>query len=249
MIESKKKFILVLAAVLLVFSIGVFLYYFKIFKKTQDTPIVKNETQNATFSAISLSNLRYDQANKAFKTKNEKLCLEIDDSNMRDLCINKVAQLRVEKKVCDAIEDKASKEKCAEMIVFNKIIRNGKINDCASLKIEDLQDRCYNEFMNSFFDVASCGFVPKKMFESCKNTIYHNSAFKKQDKKICGNIINNIELKADCEKIVQNAPKDSDGDGLDDELEKSLGLDPFKKDTNGNGVDDLDELQKKALVK
>jgi outer membrane protein OmpA-like peptidoglycan-associated protein len=38
--------------------------------------------------------------------------------------------------------------------------------------------------------------------------------------------------------------KDSDGDGLNDDLEASIGTDPFNKDTDGDGLTDGDEYHK-----
>jgi hypothetical protein len=40
-----------------------------------------------------------------------------------------------------------------------------------------------------------------------------------------------------------NVPKDSDGDGLTDEQEQVLGIDPLKGDTDGDGLTDGEEIQ------
>jgi len=51
----------------------------------------------------------------------------------------------------------------------------------------------------------------------------------------------------DLEKIPITLPafplgKDSDGDGLSDNLEKAIGTNPYKKDTNGDGLTDKQDL-------
>ncbi len=45
------------------------------------------------------------------------------------------------------------------------------------------------------------------------------------------------------QSLLRNSPtKDSDGDGLSDELEVQLGFDPMKPDTDGDGMSDGDEV-------
>ena len=47
---------------------------------------------------------------------------------------------------------------------------------------------------------------------------------------------------SDCLNNINNKPKDTDADGITDDLERSYGLNPFKADTDGDGLKDKEEM-------
>jgi hypothetical protein len=248
---KKRKYIISFILSLFILS-GLFFFFFYsknhfvFLKKTAD--IDKTGSMSAS-STKSEDWMEYQKIINSVRDRNLKLCYELKDASQRQKCVIKIAQITGDEKICTQLIEESDKQECKENIRYFSIITNGKVSECASLKFGSSSIDCFKNFISKFTDIESCSLVPKKLFDICRNSINYHAAYKKKDKKACSEIKNDSELKNDCESIVMSIPKDSDADGLEDVTEKSLGFDPFKKDTNGNGVGDLEELRNKTKKK
>jgi hypothetical protein len=250
--ETKKRKYIISLILSLFFLSGLFFFFFysrnyNIFlKKAADIDkadsLSASSTKNETWA-------EYQKISNSMRDKNLKLCYELKDAGQRQKCVIKIAQITGDEKICAQLIEESDKQECGENIRYFSIINTGKVSECASLKFGSSSIDCFKNFISKFTEIESCSLVPRELFDICKNSINYHAAFKKKDKKACSEIKGDSALKNDCESVVMSIPKDSDADGLEDVTEKTLGLDPFKKDTNGNGVGDLEELRNKTKKK
>jgi hypothetical protein len=206
----------------------------------------------------------------AAASNNILLCLGISDFGIRQDCIYNQANLDTDPKACNRIASKKLKEACLEMkslanldtkfcdIIDNdelyerqecfdrlaafKAEKSGDINSCTSIKTLEYNSLCMDK---SARQGASCEeitdlrqkelCISRREFAKAKSNLDCEKIKTENYRKVCLAAIANIDNK--------NYKFDDDNDNLNNSLELWISTDPFKSDTDGDGLSDFDEYQ------
>jgi len=244
--SSKKKVITILIVLLVVVSTAIAsgIWYQK--KQAQ-------KKQAQIEEAARLKKQQYDEAMKkevsigyaiitqAIKAKDPNLCLELAKDVM-DSCFYSVAQVTSDKAICERITDAAKKNVCQEFLIFRAGQNNVSKEFCSTFKDKEIADGCFSQIFSGFDNTKSCGDFTDLRKQRCLDLVNIKLAIK-GDGSTCS-LIQDNEMKGSCQVASASTPKDSDKDGLSDTTEISYGTDPFKADTDNDGLNDGDEVQK-----
>lgn len=159
----------------------------------------------------------------------------------KDDCYFEIATAMNVPKLCDDINSIDVKTKCKEMFIEKDAVAKKDANKCQEITNEELGKQCLFEVFKSNKDKEKCLKYDDEVKDKCLDVTNRGLAYESGNKKTC-ELIEDKALQAECLSLVQNKPKDSDGDGLTDSFERSLGTNPFKKDTDGDGYDDGVEI-------
>jgi hypothetical protein len=241
---TRKRIIIlisILAAVSLASAGGWF--YFHQAQKKQTGQNIAPKKEEVKLDPVTFGQSDYGASQRALASKNPETCKEISSQIGIDTCLSAVALALGKEEVCAQISSAQKKEECLSFIKRDQIEKSGKPGDCASVKTETARIACYSEFFQKMKDKSECAGLSGDALKFCQNEFYHREGSEQRNKELCSKIEGNDGLKTDCLKLSEEPAADTDGDGVDDDTEKSLGLDMFKADTDGDGISDLEELQ------
>jgi len=236
---NKNKIII---SVLIIFSIFAAMGVFYLYKKPKNKIVLPYKINNGTKEIKEEEKMDdYHLQKKAVKENDYNVCYLMIDIENKNSCISSIARLLMNKDICDNIEDDKLQLECMEGIDFTNIIEGENINNCDELTIENLKNFCYEDFFRKQDDSSYCTNIKYKQ-DKCYSIILLKEALDKKDINVCKKIPLDYEKK-ECQKNINNIPKDQDGDGLSDQIERAFGTDPFKADTDGDGISDYDEIK------
>jgi len=240
-ISKNKIFIAAVAIIFLTIAVaGIIFYYdYQRNKNIENKLIIE---RNEELKKIKKRQADYETMRQASMAKDDKKCRSLD-GEARDSCFYKIANDNLEIKYCDEIADNEVKKKCQDIFTYNNIVKTGDSQQCSSLQTDFYQNNCLEYFFSRMEDQKECEKFTADSKIRCQDVVNKKKAYAENDLKICDNIGDEF-MKNDCQQIIKNKPKDSDGDGLPDSQELSYGTDAFKADTDGDGLSDLEELSK-----
>lgn len=244
---ARKRVFIIIFFIILAMMCGILAYYNFLNTNISKPEIIADKPASNNKKIIDEKKIdAYDITKKALKENDYKLCLQImeveTEVEAKDECIKAVALQMRSKDICANIDLDAIKLECIETLRYWEIEKLGNIDNCGSLKVVNLKDNCYLFFFRQQTNSKYCENIAYKKNE-CYSLIMLNDSLNKKDNKKC----ENIPLKEEqnrCLEAIKNIPKDSDNDGLTDEMERSLGVNPFKTDTDGDGINDFEEIKK-----
>lgn len=235
---KKTKIIILIIAGLVIIGLFVFIMYYNTNDSTNDLSNNKKQDNKKQGEETSLGDVQ--KIVKSVPRRDVNYC-DRYDGEKKDLCISTVANTNNDSKICELIKDQDLKNKCKELIIFNKIINDKKIEECFTLIY--FKKTCFDDFFWQWDNLDRCASFKDEIKDSCEDIINHKLALSNNDSDYCQKIKYEA-LKLDCIASIINKPKDSDNDGLTDESEMAYGTNPFKKDTDNDGLTDLEELSK-----
>jgi len=162
---------------------------------------------------------------KAQTEKNLSYCDQLK-SLKKDDCIYYAAINNNELAFCNLISDTAQAKKCSEIVAIGQIITNKDSQKCLSLTVEEVKTDCLTEIFRQQNDLKYCATFANEVKVLCEDIVYTNLAFTAKDQIICDKI-QSADNKINCQSAIETIPKDSDGDGVPDYLERSYGTNPF----------------------
>lgn len=183
----------------------------------------------------------YEMAKKAAMEKKIEYCYSLDPKRI-DECIFSVAKNGNDMLVCDNIQDEGFRVECKESIIYDKIVGGDDIKKCSELKLEKIYSQCLLNFFWKWDSLEKCSEAEEKDRVDCMDIINKKTAYNNNDESRCDSI-KDSGLKEDCFAVLKSKPKDSDNDGILDSDEISYGTNPYSADTDGDGLNDLDELK------
>jgi len=193
-------------------------------------------------------------------------CLSLADDDKRDKCIFEVAKRKLIKEHCHKIKDRKMKEMCFIDVAIEKL--DDSICDYAfsdePFERKECKDkvRCFDIIRNKK-DISLCHEVRTLEYGPlCYGYMFaqgQDCSKVETGKEICQSmyILGDAKNKEDCNKIpLENYKKvcfamieaggkfiDSDGDGVYDGEELNYTTDPFNPDTDGDGLNDYEEIK------
>jgi len=161
----------------------------------------------------------------AIEKKDPRYCEQLKNLNKND-CLYAIADTQNEAKFCDLILDAAINKKCLELIASRKDIASQYATECLLLTDQQIKNDCLTGIFRQQNDLKYCLQFAKETMTLCEDIVYTNLAFKAKDITICEKI-QSANNKLNCQSSIEAVPKDSDGDGVPDYLERAYGTDPF----------------------
>lgn len=226
-INKKTLFIIISSLAILIFALVIYLFVFH--KNTLFKNSSLNNSNNVAHdkqAEIAKEKVAYDNYQKNLTVvyaKNIDLCQTLVEDDEINECLDAIAVQANRKDYCERIKnDDKLKTQCLDSIDFMNISWSKDANLCDTLVDSVLKENCYEEYFSKLDNLSQCDIVKDATRQ-----------------KHCQDIINK-RLKSLA--AVQVTIKDSDNDGLPDDVEISYGTNPFKTDTDGDGVNDYEEI-------
>lgn len=243
MILNKKTYLITgisLAVILL--AIGI---YFILIKKSQ-SQIINTEANKIELTKAAEKKLYTDYQEKMaiVYAKNIEDCAKLDSVKRINECFNDIAVSSKKKDYCQKITDENLKAECSNSIDYIVASWGTDPNMCDSLVGDIHKNNCYQEYFVKLQSLSECDKVRNEIRKTqCRDTVNNRLATVFNQSEAC-NLITDQVLKGNCQTNKFIPPLDSDKDSLPDDVEMSLGTNPFKADTDGDGVSDYDEINK-----
>lgn len=186
----------------------------------------------------------YEAADKTRRTawleKKPELCRGLP-AELIDECIFNIASQNADRSFCGQIGGEQMKARCNELFLYREVVKEDDAAACLDLKEKDFYDQCLKEIFNRQDKLEYCGPFKDETKRLCEDLIYSKIANRDNKPDWCDKIADKA-IKTNCQVMVKNIPKDSDHDGLADDYELWIATDPFRADTDGDGVPDGEEL-------
>jgi len=235
--KNKIVIILVIICLLIISSGGILIY-----KNKKNLKINNSSPSEDQAKKIKQQEADYLRQRAIEGQKKVEGCLALEKEKI-DSCIYDLANKYNNESWCDKMTDEKKKSACHELFTFGKIITDNKDpKECLGLSAE-FKNNCLSNFFINYTDLSPCNEFQDDDKNLCSDIVNGNIAYKDADKNHCLNI-KNQNLKKDCLEAIASKPEDSDQDGLTNDLERAYGTDPFKIDTDGDGLSDSDEINK-----
>lgn len=212
--------------------------------------------------------LDYFAANTAFINNKPEECGQINDPEIQYYCIMKFLSLSKDEKLCDIIKypsktedcikyaafaagkpelcqsiDEFEKKECLGPFMAYQAAASGKVEECKKIDVLEYANLCFERIINNLD--RNCLLLPDKNDQIlCQDIITYETALDTNNIKACDLITDNAR-KDVCVNFLTKGPlTDSDQDGIPDNKELWFTTDPFKADTDGDGLNDGEEMQK-----
>lgn len=247
---NKKIIFIVSVSLLIVVLIA--LFYFLMLKKNLPLGIDLGLNNTNQTEQIELAKKAEEQAavdyqnNLAFVyAQNVDNCLGLIETAKINKCIKDIAVQANRKDYCEKVaNDDKLKNECLNSIDYINVSWGADPNKCDTLSDKNFQDTCYQEYFVKLADLTECNIVNnEERKKQCLDLVNYRLATVFNKTEACG-LISEAVLKDACALNKQILPKDSDNDGLPDEVEMSFGTNPFKADTDNDGKSDYEEINK-----
>jgi len=229
---GNKKIIIIVVVAVVVFLLAVFFIKkseFFLKKQPVTTQVVNTDPEKLD---------DYHLQKKAIKENNISICKELVNGGIQK-CIFSVVLSNGNFVLCKELELGELQEKCYAESEYHSALSSNNMDSCNVVRDTGLKKRCFSEFFRKINVLDDC---PDNEFLSlCQDMIYKKNAYEIGDIVDCDNI-SSVVLRDDCQRTVENKPKDSDGDGLLDVDEKARGTNLFETDTDGDGLNDYEEI-------
>lgn len=234
----------------LVILLGAFFYLSK--NKMTDFPAKfsgKNQAEINRQAELEQANIIKKQAEdyvkyrQAYANKEYEKCLKKSPSGENDQCLYEAANILNDETWCEKIASAEIKKNCYSLFSFMKTMEEKKDASACLTLPEMFKDTCLDNFFLVFNDLKQCDIFKAEIKVRCSDFVKSSSAYKSGAADDCSAIQDKV-LKDDCLVSVAAKPKDSDRDGVTDDMERYNGTNPFKVDTDGDGLNDFDEMNK-----
>ena len=244
--KFNKKTLIIILSVLVVLILAATIYFIVSKKNISQT----SKTAN---NSISQEELIKNQEKKAYDDYQKQLavvyaknidgCSKLVETDEINECLDAIAVQANRKDYCEKIKDDDKlKNECLNSIDYMNISWGSDPNGCSTLSNKTLEENCYQEYFVKLNSTQDCEIVKEAARKTqCLNLVNKRLAIVFNKPEACNAITDN-KMKLDCKANKVVAPLDSDHDGLPDDVEISLGLNPFKADTDGDGVNDYNEI-------
>lgn len=238
----KKNTLLIIVTIILLLIAGVSLSFY--FSKRQAEKIAINKIIQETERSEKekQDKVNYETTRLATAAKGLDSCSTLE-SEAKDLCIYKVTILAGIEDYCEKIERTELKENCHDKFILVKVIAQSEGLKCLTLENDLTKNECLEYFYSKINNISQCENYSSENKARCLDVVNNRIAFNNKDISGCDSITSQA-MKIECKRNINNMPKDSDSDGISDSLERSYGTDPFKADTDSDGLNDLDEMSK-----
>ncbi|MFH1433545.1 MAG: hypothetical protein ABIG32_01475, partial [Candidatus Uhrbacteria bacterium] len=174
-------------------------------------------------------------------------------------CVESVARERSQPDDCEAITDKADRERCHDRILLPIVVADRAYERCEEMNSQDYVETCQAQILPLITGNNLC--VQYEIDQSlCDTEAYIMDAVALRNPDLClslsqadqDNCLEKVGSKdldldgvsAEREETLgmNDADPDIDNDGLLDGNELSIGTDPFNPDSDGDGLTDGDEV-------
>jgi|GEM_PF-4016743 len=240
-----RKTLYIIGAILVVLIlVGVISTYLKQ-RNNPQSPVINTIDEAAKLKADELKTYT-DYQNKlaVVYAKNIENCKTLIEADEIDECYYNIAVQAKRKDYCEKISLEKTKLECLDSLDYYTYSWGSDPNLCGNLEDAILKNSCYNEYFAKLSNVSDCESVTDNTLKTkCQDTVNNRLATVFNQPEACG-LISDQATQANCKKNITVLPKDSDNDGLPDDVEMSFGTDPFKADTNGDGISDYDSINK-----
>lgn len=244
MILNKKTYIIAgISLVTILIATGI--YYLVMIKKV-DLPLVSKSATKEELDKAAEKKIYEDYQSKMaiVYAKNIEDCAKLDSQKRINECFNDIAISAKKKSYCERITDGKLKEECVNSIDYLVASWGNDPNACDSLVGDAHRNNCYQEYFVKLSTTTDCVKVQNEVRKTQCNDLVNNRLATVFSKPEACDAITDQTLKTNCQKNKAIIAQDSDKDGLSDDIEMSLGTDPFKADTDGDGLSDYDEINK-----
>jgi hypothetical protein len=185
----------------------------------------------------------YKRMKAAVKENNIFHCNKLADYSF-DECVFDIASINSDYSLCSEIKEEKIKTKCMDLQSYQESIDSFNISLCLTVKTDSLRNQCENEIFKQNSELKYCEKIKDSdLNKKCLD--YANNSLALDNKSIehCEKIFAE-KIKNECKSLFNIQLQDSDNDGLQDTLELSFGTNAFKADTDGDGLNDLEEMSK-----
>jgi|AntRauTorckE6833_2_1112554.scaffolds.fasta_scaffold00174_3 hypothetical protein len=202
-----------------------------------------------------------DIYNEAVSSGDYNDCMSLDDEDMKNGCITKIAINTSSLDLCQEIEDAEELNYCKSRVYHEIAIENNNINNCSLIEDSFWHRACLNKIIvASAYDKDLCDEINDfGDSKECENTVLFQEAIETNNCDLLEG-----EIKTECEASLninqdneesdveensisdeeQLRNTDSDDDGLSDYDEINIhGTDPNNPDTDGDGYLDGVEVE------
>jgi hypothetical protein len=175
------------------------------------------------------------------KTLNIDYCKKIKNSTGREQCfLNFINKKNFDENGCRNLDEEAV-NLCLDLYYYEESQEKIDIKFCQKMHEAESVSECINDLYYINKDIEICRQLTGDTQTLCYDIIGYNLATDKKDIKYCDYIISDNKEK-ECQEKINNL-SDKDFDGLSNESEKTYGTDPEKKDTDGDGHPDGEEVR------
>jgi hypothetical protein len=157
-----------------------------------------------------------------------------------DNCIFELSNIKSDYLLCETIVDQGLKDVCQGMLLTELAEGNEDFGLCTHINDEEWQSICWERVEDEIVDAGLCDEYSLDP-ELCKEYLVMDEAQATADVDKCYQITD-MDLKSQCIDGINST--DYDNDGLTREDEASLGTSDDLVDTDGDGLNDHDELYK-----
>jgi hypothetical protein len=226
-INKKTLFIIISSLAILILALVIYLFVFQKNALFKNSPLSNsNKAADNKQAEAAKEKVAYDNYQKNLAVvyaKNIDLCQTLVEDDEINECLDAIAVQANRKDYCERIKnDDKLKTQCLDSIDFMNISWGANPNLCDTLADAALKENCYEEYFSKLNNLSQCEIVKDPARQ-----------------KHCQDIVDNRLKSLTAAKA---AIKDSDHDGLPDDVEISYGTNPFKADTDGDGVSDYEEI-------
>lgn len=221
---------------------------------------------SSTGHRLCLAKLSSAQAAAA---SNIKGCLEVDDFNLRQQCIFELANQNTDSKACKRIADKKMRQSCLEVKSLARLDNEfcDKIDPDEKYELQECRDRLAAFKAEKTADIDSCTNIKTLEYNNLcmqkagKQGAVCSSIKDSKQRELCNSIVlyQKAKTNLDCEAIKTESYRkvclaaianinnkdykfDDDNDGINNTQELWISTDPFKADTDGDGLSDYVEF-------
>lgn len=240
---NKKIYIITgISLAIILIAIGA---YFILIKKSQ-SQIIITEADKVALEKAEQKKLYTDYQEKMaiVYAKNIEDCAKLDSVKRINECFSDIAISSQKKDYCQKITNEKLRAECSNSIDYIVASWGTDPNMCDSLVGDVHKNNCYQEYFVKLESLSNCDKVRNEIRKTqCYDAVNNRLATVFNQPEAC-NLITDQVLKGNCQKNKFIPPLDTDKDNLPDDVEMSYGTDPFKADTDGDGISDYDEINK-----